>query len=165
MATVTNCAPSTTDGGADARVWSDVASTDPLEVFVALSNRDQTSAYRDPGEATRADSAAFSNVRTPSLPSRGSTSGLTAGSQARTTLSRRLISVVTMWSAAPGSLYRAFATMARMASSEKRETSRAPQNASSARMLSNAGFGYSGRHLTGSNASPSKRPTAFAPSQ
>src|SRR4026207_892222 len=32
-------------------------------------------------------------------------------------------------------------------------------------MLSNAGFGYSGRHLTGSKTSPSNRPTDFAPSQ
>src|SRR5688500_9930686 len=52
-----------------------------------------------------------------------------------------------------------------MTSSEKRDTSLAAQNASSGRIWSKAGFGYSGRHLIGSKTSPSKRPTDFAPSQ
>ena len=51
------------------------------------------------------------------------------------------ISIRVMCSPASGSSNRTCSTMARIASSENRATSRAPQNASSGRMLENAGFG------------------------
>src|SRR5688572_11406483 len=132
---------------------------------VVLSNRDHDSRYDVGVFAMPASTAAFSNVSTPSELSRALTRGLTPVNHARSTLSRRLIKVAVMCSAAPGSLYLALATTARIASSLNFDTSRAAQNASSGVMLSKAGFGYSGRHLTGSKKSPSKRPTDFAPSQ
>jgi hypothetical protein len=46
-----------------------------------------------------------------------------------------------------------------MMSSLKRDTIRAAQNASSARMFRKAGFGYSGFHCSASKKSPSNRPT------
>ena len=49
--------------------------------------------------------------------------------------------------------------MAATSSGVKRETSRAPQKASSGRMFWKAGFGYSGFHASGLNRVPSKRPT------
>ena len=59
------------------------------------------------------------------------------------------MSVASRYSVARASEYRAFDTMARMSASVNRDTMRAAQNASSARMLSNAGLGYSGRQLSG----------------
>ena len=110
--------------------------------------------------ATPACSAALANVSSPDALNEKSTSGLIGVSQARSTLSRRRSSVAVMYSVARGSLYLAFSTTARTVASSNREMMRAAQNASSGRMFSNAGFGYSGFHDAGSKASASNRPTA-----
>jgi hypothetical protein len=101
----------------------------------------------------------LSNRNSPDELSAKSTVGFTAVSHVRRTFSRRFSSVSDMYSVARGSLYCALPTMARTAAASSFDTIRAAQNASSGRMFSNAVFGYSGFHFSGSNASPSKRPT------
>src|SRR5688572_14935076 len=111
MATVTNGAPSRTLGGAALVVPAvRLSSAWPPGASAALSKRDHLSVYSiGVVDARPASRAAFLNVSTPSGPRTGSTIGLRPVNQCLTTLSRRLMIVDAMYSAARVSRYRAFA--------------------------------------------------------
>jgi hypothetical protein len=96
--------------------------------------------------------AALANRSRPSV-SVGVTRGVTFVSQVLAMMSRRPISASRTWVAASGSVYLPCSTSNFSCASVNAATRRAPQKASSGRMLRKAALGYSAFHSSGSKPS------------
>ena len=150
--------------GADRRSSSSSPAAAPTAVAVpvALSNRAHCDAVAlAPASRRPARSAAFANVSSPVSLEREVDQRVDRRQPRRAAPCRGASISVASCSRSPADRCSAPSRRsARMAASSKlRDDAAPPRTHRPARMLSNAGFGYSGFHCRGSKASPSKRPT------